>query len=316
MIDERIWNDQAEFNAQVHRTPTTEAERIALVKEFTLHMVTELAEFLTASNAFGAHRRPDDPPLINGENVRRQLVDAEKYWIMLCQAFGYSREQMEETYWRKSATVRQRHAEEWLTKLTGPVALLDLDGVLCDYYAGIFHAVAMSPELNTSVERLSVIQQRGAWVNHESLGITLQQWNKLNHEFRSEGGFRRLPPMPLAKTFLQWCRIRNLHIVVMTSRAIDQYPNIYDDTVAWFKEQGITCDRIWWGPNKAEKLASVRKLLPEIAFAVDDDPRYVQQFVEAGVQKVFWYKQAYHDGSISGATTIYGLDSIIKEMTV
>lgn len=317
MIDPKIWKDQAEFNAQLRALPDQPQDRTALVKDFGLHMVTEIAELMTAANAFGVHRRPEGLPLINGENVRRQLIDIQKYWMSICQLFEYTPELMEQTYWRKSATVRQRFAEEWMTQLTGPTAILDLDGVLCDYYAGMANFIQNESPWSILIpaERMSAIRSRGAWIDAHALELTVAQWAELQHQFRTQGGFRNLPPMPCAQPFLHWCRAMGYHIVVMTSRTIGDYPNIYDDTVEWFARFGITCDKIWWGSNKAEKLERVRSLIQDIAFVVDDDPRFIKQFRQHDIKKIFWYRQAYHTEHIDGVIPVFGLDSIQKEMT-
>lgn len=299
MIDKAIWDDQAEFNAQIHPLPETHVERVAMTKEFTLHLMTELAEFLSAANAFGAHRRPDDELLINHPNIQRQLIDIEKYWMSLCQIWGYTPEQMADTYWKKTATVRQRHTAEWLTQLTGPVVLLDLDGVLADYLTGIrdwiiggYKDTRIHAPLKAAFKR---IEQTREVINAQSLGISIPEWERINHEFRTRGGFSKLPTMPYACNFVNWCRnTLNCQVVAITSRAIDKYPNIYDDTVQWFTTTQMRVDKIWWGVNKAEKLASVKHLIPDIRFAVDDDPRYVQQFAEYGISRVYWYNHGGH----------------------
>jgi len=300
MIDPKIWEDQAEFNRQVHGDPpTTHAERARLTRDFVTDMQTEITEFLTAGRVVGSHRQPDEQLLINEENVRRQLIDMFKYWMILCQVWGFSPEQMEETYWRKTATVKQRYTAEWLTKLDGPVVLLDLDGVLADYLEGLIAWISNSvrhgvwfPNENSILAKLAVIRSTREFVNAESLGISIPEWEALNHQFRAGGGFGRLPLMPYVQDFVSWCHNR-YNVVAITSRAIDKYPNIYDDTVHWFARHGLHVDKIWWGVNKAEKLAAVKHLIPDVRFAIDDDPRYVDQFAQYGIKRVYWYKQGH-----------------------
>jgi len=291
MIDPKIWEDQAEFNAQMRPLPETHAERVALIKEFTLHQMTEMAEFLDAAQVFGAHRRLDTEPLVNHANVKRQLIDQFKYWMSLCQMMGYTPADMGDTYWKKTATVRQRYVAERLTTLTKPVALIDLDGVLADFIEGfiqwIFARMNPSPQ---AAERLRKIYKTREFINATSLGVSIPEWEAIQHEFRTTGQFGELPMMPHAQEFVQFCREQGCHVVVITSRPIDQYPNIYDDTVEWFAKHEMKVDKIWWGPNKAEKLASVKHLIPDIQFAVDDDDRYIEQFHLYGVRRVYWYR--------------------------
>lgn len=291
MIDPKIWDDQAEFNAQMRPLPETHAERAALIKEFTLHLMTEMAEFLDAAQVFGAHRRLDTEPLVNHANIKRQLIDQFKYWMSLCQMMGYTPDDMADTYWKKTATVRQRYVAEWLTTLTKPVALIDLDGVLADFHEGFITWMNARMRLYSPVmDRLQKIRKTREFINATSLGVSISEWESITHEFRTTGQFGMLPVMPHAQEFVQFCQDQGCHVVAVTSRPIDQYPNIYDDTVEWFANHQMKVDKIWWGPNKAEKLASVKHLIPDIQFAVDDDDRYIEQFYSYGVQQIYWYR--------------------------
>lgn len=314
MIDPKIWEDQAEFNAQMRPLPETHAERVALVKEFTLHQMTEMAEFLEAAKVFGAHRRPDTEPLVNHANVKRQLIDQFKYWMSLCQMMGYTPEEMAETYWKKTATVRQRYIAEWMTTLSNPVALVDLDGVLADFIEGFIVWLLQRPLPQQTIETLTRIRQTREFIDAASLGVSIPEWEELNHEFRTTGQFGMLPAMPYAQEFVRFCRRQGYHVVAVTSRPIDQYPNIYDDTVEWFAKHQMHVDKIWWGPNKAEKLASVKHLIPEIRFAVDDDTRYVSQFSAYGIPRVYWYQGKYSNKDI-GVITVQNLQDIMEHET-
>src|SRR5688572_23195776 len=133
VIDPKIWFDQEEFNSQLRQPPTTYDERVELTKEFSLHMMTELAEMLEACGIWQMHRTRHEEKY-NPENVRRQLIDQFKYWMSVAQLWGFTIEDMERTYWRKSATVRQRFVEEHIHQIRDrEIAVLDIDNVLCDY---------------------------------------------------------------------------------------------------------------------------------------------------------------------------------------
>lgn len=300
MIDPRIWNDQAEFNRQLRPEPPLTHEELAeITKEFTLHQMTEMAEFLEAGKVWGQHRRRPIG-LINRENVRRQLIDQFKYWMGIAQAWGFELKDLERTYWMKSATVRQRYAEEWLTSIADqPIVVLDLDNVLCDYTEGFFQwlkenvmAYADS-EVQAATWRtdLEWARKRRVFFSGTELGILNPLWNKIQHDFRSHGQFTRLPAMPYAREFVDWCRSNDWAVVALTSRPIDEYPNLYDDTVYWLTEQQLTVDRIWWGPNKGEKLSQVIPRLQQVRFVVEDDWRYVEQLDRLGVGRIYWYQQ-------------------------
>ena len=96
-----------------------------------------------------------------------------------------------------------------------------------------------------------------------------------------------------AAEFVQKLRDNDLVVVALTSRPVDEYPNLHDDTVAWFSDNDIIVDYIWWGVDKAEKLAQNLATLPNIRFAIDDDIRYLQQYVRMGIKTIYWYMQGY-----------------------
>jgi hypothetical protein len=77
-------------------------------------------------------------------------------------------------------------------------------------------------------------------------------------------------------------------VIVLTSRPIDLYPTLYEDTVQWLNANGIQYTRVWWGTDKAKKLADTG-ILEKVVFAVDDDARFIYQYAHAGVRS-YWLR--------------------------
>jgi hypothetical protein len=275
-------------------------------------MVSEISEMLTACGTWQTHRRRYPAP-VNHENIRRQLIDQFKYWMSIAQVWGFTDDEMSQTYWRKSAVVRQRHSEEFLVNLDRPVMILDLDNVLCDYTAGFSHwvltnltrmgihfrdaATAAVLPLSKVVERLQILRDERAFYSAASMKVYTEDWMKVQHLFRAQGGFRNLPAMPGLDEFIVWARGTGYAIVGMTSRSIEWYPNIYDDTLEWLALNGLPMDCVWWGTNKAEKVAGMMPKIADVAFVVDDDPRYLKQYADLGVKTIYWMQQGYGDAS-------------------
>jgi hypothetical protein len=318
MIDRKIWDDQAQFNAELRPIPDTYVGQVELTKEFALHMTTEIAEMLEACGVWEMHRtRHQDG--FNPENVRRQLIDQFKYWMSIAQVWGFTPEEMERSYWRKSASVRQRYAEEHIYQLGNrPIVVLDIDNVLCDYTRGF--GAWLGERLETM--RLEPLTQHAAlealrhailareYLGPGTLGLDNDTWLTIQHEFRLSGGFAHLPPMPNARQFVEAQVDDGCVIVALTSRPIDEYPNLRDDTVEWFRTHHIPVDYIWWGVDKAEKLTkNLAALAPNIRFAVDDDVRFLRQYERMGVRQVYWLRQGYgeFDSSTGNTTAIYSL---------
>jgi hypothetical protein len=80
-----------------------------------------------------------------------------------------------------------------------------------------------------------------------------------------------------------------LLIVLLTSRPIDRYPNIYTDTVDWLNRNGLVFDYIWWGEQKAHRVIE-GEVRPFVQLAVDDDPKYIAQYSMASINS-YWLRR-------------------------
>lgn len=316
VIDEKVWHDQEEFNRQLRSEPcTTVPERLALTKEFMLHLMAECAEFLDACGTWKMHRRPTG--IENREHVREELIDILKYWMTVGQVWGFTPEELAEGYWMKSAAVRQKYAEEWLRGLTRPTVLMDLDNVLCDYITGLGRWLIMHHLGTVDGRRVQALMTARGYLNGDALGLPPRVWARLKHEFRTSGAKRTLPVMPGAREFVEWCRVQGWAIVLITSRPIDRYPNLYSDTIWWLKKNQLEFDFVWWGQNKAEKLSDMDLTLDvrrHVLFAVDDDPVYIDQYEKIGVP-AYWLTLAAPEPPSPSVTVVRTLEAIIQKET-
>jgi hypothetical protein len=131
------------------------------------------------------------------------------------------------------------------------------------------------------LEQYNRIMERGTYLSADTFGMTPQQWWNTKQAFRESGAKARLPVMPGAYQFLRWCR-DHYHIVLLTSRPIDEYPGMYMDTLDWLHYNQLPFDHIWWAMDKSDALASRPSIVDRVRFAVDDDPRFVSQLAQWG----------------------------------
>lgn len=328
MIDPKIWEDQQEFNEEL-RGPVTflsTAERMQYAKDVSLHLMTEVAEYLNALGTWETNRRKPNT-VTNHEHIRRQLIDVFKCWMTLAQLGGYTSEELTQTYFRKSLTVRQRYSEEFLVNLNRPAAILDLDGVLVDYIAG-FSKWCIAELMRTNVwkfrdgltgaeltrddmiARIKTVVDTKKFMNAENVGVQPVEWWKLQSLFRVSGGFATLPPMPHLAQFAEWLASSELLVIGLTSRSIDLNPNIIDDTLHWLSHYGVHVDCMWWGVNKGEKLASTMRL-EHVKFVVDDDPRYLEQYVTMGVPRIYWMRDSWTPGTVFEHPSVVPVESLL-----
>jgi hypothetical protein len=292
-------DDQRTFNRQIWKD--TEDDRVRepfldRLRHLALGMFEETGEFLNTFE-WKSHRRKQGK-LQNVAHSHEELVDMFKYWLSMADLADFPIEELESLYYAKSRVVQYRYQEEWLQTLDGPCVLVDIDNVLADYIRGIClwakdHAPSLlklpNPLAMRLGGRLDSLRHNGGYVNAESTGLTPAEWGQVKHAFRTQGGKLAIPVFEDAKPFLTWCRQRNWKIILVTSRPIDRYPNIFTDTLTWLHTNDLPFDYLWWADDKARRLEEYEHvtLRSHVVFAVDDDMRFVNQYREKNI-KTYW----------------------------
>lgn len=315
--------DQRAFNRQVWTpSPSGSADYMERLRVLTLGDVEETLEFLRTFEWKSHRRRPGHLP--NVSHTHEELIDKFKYLLSLMDLADFPFERLEELYYAKSRVVQYRYQEEWAAELKQQCVVVDIDNVLADYVTGICrwarehgHLLPMSnPSRMLFVGRLDELERTRGWVNAESTGVSVAEWARVKHEFRSRGGKLSLPLMPSAASFLRWCRSRGWAIILITSRPVDQYPNIFTETLTWLTNSGLDFDYLWWSGEKGDRLASTfGELLKQVVFTVDDDPRFVSQYRTLGVKSYWLNAHATDEQLIQDHDTVRSLDALMeKEM--
>jgi uncharacterized HAD superfamily protein len=115
-----------------------------------------------------------------------------------------------------------------------------------------------------------------------------QEWQDLKHQFRISGYKEYMPVFDDAKEFLTEIQQNNITIILLTSRPIDRYPNLYADTVAWLESKELPYDIIWWSYDKADH---VIENIPNPLFVVDDDLSVANKFDSANIPAYWLYRK-------------------------
>lgn len=280
---EDIWEDQRAFNLLLRQPPTCNEELAEQIRDMVTWTGSELYELLRAT-PWKKHRRV--PVLRNDAHIEEEAIDIFKYAISILQLAGIeSLEQLEQAYWRKTAVVRQRYQEEWVHKIDRSCVVIDIDNVICDYVGGLLSWLdAHSCIPKDHVEHLRAC---GSYLNASTVGLPQELWQRLKHHFRTQGAKRGLPVFHEAIPFLFRMRADGHLIILLTSRPIDRYPNIFTDTILWLNSHRLPYDYVWWSHDKAERLAELQQF---VRFAVDDELKFVDQFAQAGIP-TYWLQR-------------------------
>jgi hypothetical protein len=280
----KILADQRDFNLNFFQPPSNFDERSRLTKEYVLYLHSELDELLRHVR-FKRHR--DEQLLENRQAVLDELTDIFKYLLSLYIVWDADEDEILQGYWHKSMVVRQRYSEEFLQTLDADLAVIDIDNVLCDYTDGVLNWILVHhPELERQVTALRGTKK---YLNSYVMQMDEARWQEIKHEFRVAGGKVDLPVIKGAVEFTHWLRHEaGLKIVLLTSRPIDEYPNIYGQTLRWLENSGITYDFIWWAMDKSERLARAG-IRSRIRMAVDDSEKFIWQFADLNCP-VYWFQ--------------------------
>jgi FMN phosphatase YigB (HAD superfamily) len=284
--------DQRAFNRMIFDS-TDEKSRMERLRVLGLGVIEETLEVLRTFD-FKVHRR-SKLRLQNVAHSHEELIDVFKYWLSLADLTDFPLERLEELYFAKSRVVQYRYQEEWVKQLDqdARVVVVDIDQVLADYIAGICRwgrargqdlMGLTHDEAQAMRERLDELQRTHGWVTSDTVGLPHLQWQKVKHDFRTNGGKVVIPVFKDARPFLEWCKHQGWTIILVTSRPIAEYPNIFTDTLTWLKMNELPFDHLWWSHEKGERLEEADiAVRHQIVFAVDDSPTFVKQFRSKGI---------------------------------
>ena len=277
-----VWLEQSDFDKAFRNHPKSFEEKSNITQHLVLCIMSELDEILSTIH-WKHHRKTSIRP--NPQQTLSECIDVFKYLVSIAQVWEFSEEDFFKAFWKKSMVVRQRYSEEWIKSVKGKTAIIDIDGVLCDYRTGFLDWISkFRPDLADHVDRLRLDVDDHYMLTRKDFDLSISSWQELKHYFRISGEKENLPVYPDVYDFLNKLKEQDIVSVLLTSRPIDRYPNLYGDTVSWLKNNKLHHDIVWWSYDKAD-IALERLSNP--VFAIDDDPTYINKFADAGIP-AFW----------------------------
>lgn len=275
-----LWEIQREFTEKFWGTkggmpdPRDEKAMTTITKDYALHIIAEVTE-VVQELSWRMHRAVKGE--VDRDNVLEELIDVNKFLLGLIQVWGYSFEQYENEFKRKSMVVEQRFAQEqtFPSLMNHPMALIDIDGVLADYPRGFYHWVY----LNCPEAGMFSVHSAEKWYR----GLPLKDREQIKKKYRQSGAKATLPVLPGAAKFVHLVRERGLKAVLITNRPYADYYRIYPDTLEWLVKNEIPYDGIVWARDKG--LEAVKQF-KNVCWAVDDDSENIKRFREAKIPTI------------------------------
>jgi len=292
---EKMWHDQKEFNAKLVDIDQVFKDLHEFRKWnnfYCLALHREISELLETVD-WKIHRNEYKQPIRS--NTLEELVDCLKYLMCLAQLHGFSPEEIEQEYWRKSAVVEQLHKQEIENNIkeSGKKVIgVDIDGVLADYPRSFVQFI--NEELGTYY----MLEDVTSYNIYESLGIPLEKGLELKDKYRQTGQKRFIPLCEGAKEFLDWAREQDYAVVLLTARPYQQYKRIFADTMEWLKSNELHYDMVLFSENKEETL--INQFQGQVEFFVEDMPKNANQVARLGVPCYLITRPYNKDSQLNG----------------
>ena len=302
MILEEWWKDQKEFQQEIFSLDyqkLSNEEKIALTKEYLLHITSEFDELLSAMGTWKTHKlRKEEPPKISG--ITEELVDITKFIINIALVWGITPEDFIEKWREKTIVNKHKLLQEkrLITLKEKPVAIFDVDGVLNDFPEKWISYINSRLRTKFKIEDFLEIPKR----------VPFEIYRSLKHEFY-ENYSSEVKFTDEARKVLLDLRKRGVSVVLLTSRPISQYKKFYYEIIMSLENSKIPFDVLI---EDREKGLRIIKDFKNVLFAVDDDPYYVNDISSYGI-KTFLYRKPYNR-HFKGTNMIYHLKEVLDEI--
>lgn len=122
--------------------------------------------------------------------------------------------------------------------------------------------------------------------------VPYQIYKDLKYSYRESGMKEKLPVNPGAVQLTQELKKKGYHIVIITSRPVEEHPSLYKQTLNWLQKNNIQFDNILFDPNKE---VSVLLRYPKLLFGIDDHRTYANLIASWGYQ-MYLFNNEYNRG--------------------
>lgn len=258
---ETLWRRQIDQQRELGEDPAemTDVEKSQSIKDLLLGLHEEINELSRTTANYKAHVLKAAP--VDRSNVLEDTVDIMKYAVAIAQLYGITADEAFTQYMAKSDVVRSQAAGERATmEESTKVFITDMDGCLADL-----------SELDTMCANVTGSPEQ-----------KLMDQEIIKTDFRANGGFADLPPIPGAPEALRAIKAMGYKIVVITARPHHRHKRLYADTLGWMKKHDAPADLILFERDKAEAICQyVYPARP--SYFVEDRTKHAMEIAAIGV---------------------------------
>lgn len=283
-----IYSRQKQFQELVGQNNTRSKEEF--LKELILHLNDEAFEVLREIN-WKIHKLKSKN--IDQKKLLIEMVDVIKYALSLPASWNFSAEEVEQAFIEKTEIVEQKFRQEMINKNfsdNDKVVGIDIDGVLLNYPETFLEFAAKELDVEKDITKFVLHNYRIYEELSEFFDVPIEKIQQIKHKFRIGGYKKNIKPIAGSAQFVSVLRNRGYKIILLSARPVQQYENIFYDTIISLKNAEIIFDGIYFSEEKEKEIL---EKFSNIEFFIEDSKENAFKIAK-GNKKVFLLDKSYN----------------------
>jgi len=284
-----MYNNQKKFQELIMTTYNF-TDREKFLKDLLIHLNSETFEVLGEIN-WKTHKRENK--VIDEKKLLYEMVDVIKYALSLPGSWGFNAEEVQKAYQEKTKIVEQKFMQEVINKdfsEEDKVIGVDIDGVLLNYPEAFIEFIVKEYKTDKNIVEFKLKGYNLYNEFAEYIGIPKKELKELKHKYRKEGHKQNMKPIIGAAHFIDNIRRQGYKVVLLSARPVDEYPNLFYDTMVSLQRAGISFDGVYFSEDKE---IEILKKFPNIEFFIEDHMGNAEKIAKMG-KSVYIVNRSYN----------------------
>lgn len=286
---ETLYKKQKDFQEMIMSTYKI-SDKEKFIRDLIIHLNVETSEVLNEIN-WKMHRR--ELKTINRDKLLHEMVDVIKYALSLPSSYGFSAKEIENVFMEKSIIVEKKFQQEIINKDFSEADKLigiDIDGVLADYVETFYKYVKRNLKVKidynyNEIKSLDLYKEFAKIFN-----VDEEKIKELKHKYRMSDEKKYMDFFEDSDRFIDALKGMGYRIILLSSRPINDYPNMFYNTIYSLNRNKINFDGIYFSEEKEKEIL---KRFSNIEFFVEDNYENALKISKLG-KKVFLLKRSYN----------------------